>query len=241
MYSEASNIYDTASRGTIRRKMSNLTTYFEQYALPALEKQEKLAALVNNHTSELDLDSGKIIFDSRLELPLQVLGTESDNTLTWLWAWSEEQTEIPEHLLTSSLRLKDWGEQEGIEEFTVPSVDLGRADGHVLSLISSQISSASCYYRSPYEGGAVFVLIFSEVVDRQPPFGLDGLSRQFTDLILRYEFNHRSALVSYLRANNLSFTEKGQFVTAKLITGEKLIAEFDGQGRLKTIAGENES
>ncbi|HLA05089.1 MAG TPA: hypothetical protein VJZ16_03795, partial [Syntrophales bacterium] len=128
--------------------MSKLTTFFEQYALLALERQEKLAALVNGHTSELDLESGKIIFDNRLELPFQVLGSESDNTLTWLWAWSEEQTEIPEHLLISSLQLKDWGKHEGIEEFTIPSVDLSRADGHVLSLISSQISSASCYYRS---------------------------------------------------------------------------------------------
>jgi len=221
--------------------MSKLTTYLEQYALLALEKQEKLAALVNDHTSELDLDSGKIIFANRLELPFQVLGSESNNTLTWLWAWSEEQTEIPEHFLISSLQLRDWGEQEGIEEFTIPSVDLSRADGHVLSLISSQISSASCYYRSPYEGGAVFVLISSELVDRQPPFGLDGLSRQFTDLISRYEFNHRNALVSYVRANNLSFTEKGPFVSAQLVTGEKLIVEFDGQGRLKTIDGENES
>jgi hypothetical protein len=170
-----------------------------------------------------------------------VLGSESDNTLTWLWAWSEEHTEIPGDLVASSLQLKDWGKQEGIEEFTIPSVDLSRADGHVLSLISSQISSASCYYRSPYEGGAVFVLIFSEVVDRQPPFGLDGLSRQFIDLISRYEFNHRKALVSYLRANNLSFTEKGPFVSARLVSGEKLITEFDGQGQLKNRDGEKVS
>jgi hypothetical protein len=221
--------------------MNKLTAYLEQYALLSLEKQEKLATLVNEHTSELDLGSGKIIFDNRLEVPFQVLGTESDNTLTWLWAWAEEHTEIPEDLVTSSLQLKDWGKQEGIEEFTIPSVDLSRADGHVLSLISSQISSASGYYRSLYEGGAVFVLVFSEVVDRQPPFGLDGLSRQFADLISQYEFHHRNALVSYLRANNLSFTEKGPFVSAKLVTGEKLIVEFDGQGRLKTIDGKTAS
>jgi len=221
--------------------MNKLTAYLEQYALLALEKQEKLAALVNEHTSELDLDSGTISFNSGPAAPFQALGSESDNTLTWLWAWSEEQIELPEDLLTSSLQLKDWGKQEGIEEFTIPSVDLNRADGHVLSIISSQISGASCYYRSPYEGGAVFVLIFSEVVDRQPPFGLDGLSRQFADLISRYEFNHRNALVSFLRANNPSFTEKGPFISARLVTGEKLIAEFDGQGRLKTIDGRSVS
>ena len=221
--------------------MNKLTAYLEQYALLALEKQEKLAALVNEHTSELDLCSGTISFNSGPAAPFQALGSESDNTLTWLWAWSEEQIELPEDLLTSSLQLKDWGKQEGIEEFTIPSVDLNRADGHVLSIISSQISGASCYYRSPYEGGAVFVLIFSEVVDRQPPFGLDGLSRQFADLISRYEFNHRNTLVSYLRANNPSFTEKGPFISARLVTGEKLIAEFDGQGRLKTIDGRSVS
>ncbi len=217
--------------------MNDFISYFEQYALLSLEKQEKLVRLIGEHTAELDLDSGKIIFDNGLDLPFQALGTESDNTLTWLWAWAEEQTEIPENLLTSSLQLKEWGKREGIAEFVIPSVDLNRADGHVLSLIAAEINEASCYYRSSYEGGSVFVLIFSEAVDRQPPFALAGLSRQFTDLISRYELNHRNALVFYLCANNLSFNEKGPFVTAELATGERLTAEFDEQGRLKSLNG----
>ncbi len=217
--------------------MNEIISYLEQYALLSLEKQEKLARLVGEHAAELDLDSGKIIFENGLDLPFQVLGTESDNTLTWLWAWAEEQTEIPENLLTSSLQLKEWGKREGIEEFTVPSLDLNKADGHVLSLISAEISDASCYYGSHYEGGAVFVLVFSEAVDRQPPFNLDGLSRQFTELISQYELNHRNVLVSYLRKNNLPFTDKGLVVAAGLLTGERLAAEFEENGRLKSLNG----
>jgi len=221
--------------------MGKFTLYLEQYALISLEKRMKLTTMIGEHTSELDLDSGTIIFNNGLAFPFQVLGTESDNTLSWLWGWAEEQTEIPGDLLASSLLLKDWGKREGIEEFITPSVDINKADGHAFSLISTEIIHASCYYRSPYEGGAVFILIFGRDIDRQPPFDLDGLTREFLDLTLQYELNHRSALVSYLRGNNLPFTEKGPFVSGKLATGETLTAEFDEMGHLKTMDGKTVS
>jgi drug/metabolite transporter (DMT)-like permease len=57
--------------------------------------------------------------------------------------------------------LRAWGEKEGLQEFTLPSVDLDRADGTMLSLIASEVCKASGYYRDPYEGGALFLLLFA--------------------------------------------------------------------------------
>jgi hypothetical protein len=219
--------------------MSTLIKYFEQYALTSIEKQDKLDFLIGDHTYTLDIDAGKIRFNDALEFSIQVLGTESENTLSWLWAWADEQTEeVPDNLRQASIQLKDWGAREGIREFTVPSFDLIRADGHVLAMIATEICNASCYYRDPYEGGAAFVLIFDKKIDAQPSFDLSRLSQRFLDLISRYEFNHRNALLSYLRIKGLSPAEAGSLITATLETGESLSAEFDHAGRLQLFNGE---
>ena len=219
--------------------MRTLTDYLEQYALIALEKQDKLALLVGEHTYDLDLDAGKIRFNDGIEFPFQFLGTESDNTLSWLWAWADEQTEeVPEDLLRAARQLKDWGAREGLHEFTRPSMDLDRADGHFLSMIAGEICGASCYFRDAYEGGAAFVLLFDKRIEAQPSFDLSRLSRRFLDLITRYELNHRNALLSYLRIKGLSPTEAGGLITGTLDTGESLSVGFDQDGRLQSFNGD---
>ncbi len=216
-----------------------LSEYFEQYALISLEKQDKLELLLGDYTHVLDLDSGRIRFNEDLEFTFQVLGTESDNTLSWLWAWAEEQTEdVPEDLLRVSRELRDWGSREGVREFTIPSVDLNKADGHMLSMIASELCKASCYFRDAYEGGSAFYLLYDKLIDAQPFFDLSRLSRRFLDLISRYDFNHRNALLSYFRLRGMSPAENDSTITCELDSGESLSAEFDHAGRLMRLNGE---
>jgi hypothetical protein len=219
--------------------MNMLTEYLEQYALISLEKQDRLELLLGDHTYVLDLDSGKIRFNDNLEFSFQVLGTESDNTLIWLWAWADEQTEeVPVELVRASRELRDWGLKEGVQEFTLPSVDLHRADGHALSMIASELCKASCYFRDAYEGGSAFLLLYDKLIDAQPFFDLSRLSRRFLDLISRYEINHRNALLSYIRFRDLSPAENGSTISCELESGERLSAEFDNAGRLTRLNGE---
>jgi hypothetical protein len=217
--------------------MNTLTTYLEQCGLLSLEKQDKLAFVIGEQIHQLNLDEGKIRFDS-LEFPFQVLGTESDNTLTWLWAWADEQEEIPANLIAASLELRNWGSNEGIPEFSTPSLDLTRADGFLFSLIASEVCRASCYYRDVYEGGSLFVLLFDRMIDSQPSFDLGRLSKQFLNLISRSSFNHRSALHSYLTKKRLSPKEGVSRIACLLESGELLSAEFDESGSLQTLNGE---
>lgn len=212
--------------------MNRLLEYFQQYALLSLEKQDKLARLTGDHLSELDLDAGKIRFGSILEFPFQVLGTASDNTLTWLWAWSEAQEEMPEGLMQSALELRAWGGSEGIPEFSGPEADLNRADGHMISLIASMIVKASCYYRDPYQGGALFLLLFGEAIDSQPSFDRARLVHHLTELGSTYDVDQRKMLLAYLRARDLAFVEDARKVTGRLESGEMVSMEFDDQGRL---------
>ncbi len=217
--------------------MSDLKAYFDRYVLASQEKQVKLERLIGDHTYELDLDAGVVRFSGAVEVPLQVLGTQSDNTLTWLWAWAEEQTEIPRDLVRSSLEMKDWGVKANVPECTTPSVDLDRADGGMLSLIAAEVCGASCYYRDTYEGGALFLLLFSREVERQPSFAADELSRAFADLVSMYDFNHRDAFRSYLQMKNLPHSEHASFITGELESGEDVRANFDETGRIVSLNG----
>lgn len=216
--------------------MPTVTECFEQYALLALEKQDKLLRLIGEHLWELDLDAGTIRFDGRT-FPFQVLGTESDNTLTFLWAWANEQTEIPENLLASSLKLREWGRTEGVAEFITPSVDLDKADGHMLAMISSVVANMSCYYRGPYEGGAVYLLITGPEIDSQPSFDVASFIARLTALAASYDFNHRRAVTAYFKAKSLPLVEQGPVIAARLERGESVTTEFDEAGRCVAVNG----
>jgi len=217
--------------------MSKVIHYFEKFALVSLEKQARLFSFLGEHVLDLDLDAGTARFND-LSIPFQVLGTESDNALTWLWAWAEEQTEIPDSLLTSAREMKSWGEKEGMPELTLPSLDLNRADGAMLSLIASEVCKASGYYRDPYEGGAIFFLLHGIALDDRQVFDRQGLVRQLVDLAARYDFDHRNALLSYLQTKGIPASSTGDTIDAELASGERLIAEFDAHGQARTINGE---
>jgi len=218
--------------------MNALTEYLEKYALISLEKQEKLARLIDGQmVVNVDFDAGRLHFSDGPEFRFQVLGTESDNTLNWLWAWAEEQEDINADLLTSALQMKEWGAKAGIPECIVPSVDLEKADGHILSLIASEVCAASCYYQDSYDGGASFLLLFGGELERQPGFDVAGLSRQFSNLLALYDLNHRNAFVSYLQAKGLPFTEQGMIIKFELESAEQVSTEFGPDGVLRSING----
>lgn len=218
--------------------MNRIIALLEQYGLLSLEKQNKFSSLAGDHFLELDLDGGIARFTGGLECPFQVLGTESDNSLTWLWAWAEEQTEIPEGLLRSSRELQQWGEGKDLAEFRLPSVDLDRLDGMAAGAIAAAVCKASCFYRDRYAGGSLVILLFSSAVDQQPDLDRAGLLRSLADLADRYEVDPRKTLVSYFRAKGLPCSEAGGVVNAQTANGERVVAEFSADGGLERINGE---
>jgi hypothetical protein len=84
----------------------------------------------------------------------------------------------------------------------------------------------------------VYLLIFDKSIENQPSFNRSGLFRHLSDLVSRYELNHRNVLLSYLEKKGLSPVTKGQLVTCELETGERVNAEFDDHGKLTVLNGE---
>ena len=218
--------------------MNSVISYFEKIALVSLEKQDDLIRRLGEHIVDLDLDTGMARFNTDAAFPFQLLGTESDNSLTWLWAWAEEQPEVSEDLLKSSRDLKAWGAREAVSEFTIPSLDLNRADGTMLALIALSVCAASGYYRDDYDGGTLFILLFGAESGQQPEFDRTGLIGAMRDLAARYDLDHRKTLLSYFKIRNLPCTDSGDTLNAELSGGERLIALFDQAERVITLNGE---
>lgn len=218
--------------------MASLQTYFERFALVSLEKQELFFRLLGEHSLDLDLDAGIAGFSSGLKCRFQVLGTESDNTLNWLWGWADEQTEIPASLTGSCRELRSWAEKEQIPEFLSPSLDLDRADGNMMSLVACSLCNATAFYRDHYEGGTLFLLLFCEGMERVRGFDRSGLLKQLRELAQTYDMDIQNVLLSYFREKGLPVVDGPREISGELPSGERLVADLDDQGRICSINGE---
>ena len=75
-------------------------------------------------------------------------------------AWANTQSGIPAPLLRACESLRARGDRDGIPELTAPQLPLDAWDGHLIAMIASALTrECAGYYRGPYDGGAIFVLL----------------------------------------------------------------------------------
>jgi hypothetical protein len=200
---------------------------------PAVDKQFHLADLVGESNWQLDVSAGRLSFDGVGSWQVQLLGTESECTDTWLWAWANAKSNIPVRLLVASLALKAYSEQHGIPELTTPQLPLGQVDGHTLALLASGLCEANAYYRCPYEGGALYVLIMDESFPKCPDPPVQRITTVFPQAIAELDIpDHRLAFTSYLDWYKLAHESDGDRVIVRENGEPVLTATFDDLNRL---------
>ena len=217
--------------------MTTLDELFHRHAAASFDKQLYLGDLLGKLPWQFDLSSGVLSFGDRFKFPTQILGTESEGDQSWLWAWANRDSGIPDPHLRSARELQRLGKQDGIGEFTQPSLALETANGHVLAMIASGICSTAAYYRGPYEGGAVFLLIQAGAFERNIPSPGARIAFVFSELIMKFELDHRKAFLGYMEYYRMRVAGDDARMTAEAPNGERLTAEFDQMGRLIQIKG----
>ena len=204
----------------------------------AFDRQLLLAELIEDLSWSYDVQSGILSFGDRFAWHAEVLGTESEESGTWLWAWANEASGIPEQQQGASLKLKALGEQHGITEFTEPMVPLAHADGHAFASIAVGEGLGKAYYRGPYEGGAAFLLINDERLQLQVDDPLQRILSVFPQAISAMELpDHREALRGYLEHYGLEPHEVEGSLVLIQDSQEVLRAEFDEHRRLRELKG----
>lgn len=202
-----------------------------------LNNQLYFSNFVGNLDWLFDAGSGLLSFGDQHRWQTQLLGTESEASGTWLWAWANSGSNIPAHLLVTSLALKAYGEQHGIPELATPQLTLDQIDGHTLAVLASGICEANAYCRCPYEGGALYVLIMDESFPKCPDPPLQRVATVFPQAIGSLAIpDHEQALCGYLDYCDLKHEHTGNQIVVRGEGGEALLtATFDEQKRLTNL------
>ena len=212
----------------------------ERYAAIACDKQNDLYEVIGDNSWNADMDAGTISFGPELVFPLQVLGTFSHSSQTWLWAWANAQSNLPAPLLTQAEQLRTYGAQHGIELLTASEFDATDKDLHLIGCIASGMFGASGYYLANYGQGTMLVTIKSEQIDQMAKNDFARIPTVFPQVIGVFEMQHRPAFIQYVAQKGYPVTETADTVSAAVDFGT-ITATFDHLGRLANLQGRSGS
>lgn len=105
--------------------------------------------------------------------------------------------------------------------------------------IASGVRGAAAYYRGPYVGGAVFLLLDGPVPASSPaPKPLTRILTVFPSFLGAIEVpDHRKAFVAYVRARGFKAEESDSTVIVRDGAAEAITASFDDRRRLTKLQG----
>jgi len=224
---------------------------FIKHGAASYDKQIYLQAMYGQAGWSLDLGTGVLAFRKPHEEPqqlyVQVLGTQSDDSGTWLWAWANEAQSFAPHLLAAAEELRAHGVRHGVRELTAGEITCdARTNGDSIAAVASGVCRAGRTFRASYPRGALYLLIRDPRFKRPVSQPAPRIVRAFP-LFLKAHLHAaaRPALLAYLQFYRMNVEEHGARVRAwsegaarNAIGAEAargLIADFDDAGRLLRI------
>lgn len=201
----------------------------------AFARQIALADVLGERSWRLELSEGIAHFGDDLHFPVQLLGSAAEDSDTWLWAWANTASNLPEPLLIAANALRARGEREGPAELATASLPLDGDDGHSLALLAAALS-ARCYYRGPYRGGALFFLLDDVPAEVFAPCDDPRVLRLLGQLVAQFPLDNRVMTEGFLEDQGYALQrEPGQ--TVALRGGGRITLHFDALDRLAQVDG----
>lgn len=157
----------------------------------AIARQNAMGALVIRDSGwNVDVKNGRIAFGERI-FDCGIIGTESEAAGTWLWGWANKESGLPERASAPARRAAKL--MKDVPEFANPSFMLDELhNGHNVSMVCCEAAESDvCYYRCPYDGGALFVQISGLPEDVFAPLPPEKLARQYLEVIQSFYCDHR--------------------------------------------------
>lgn len=208
----------------------------ERYGGTVMEKQLDFGDLIGDNNWNINIGNGEISFGENFVFPIQVLGTISHSSQTWLWAWANAQSGLSDNILKDSLFLKKYGEDNGIDLLRNNTFDFSKEDLHLMGIIASGINDSSAYYICDYGQGAMVVIIKSDKIEKTHKNDHLRVLTVFPRLISEFEVNHKFALINYLKAKGYNVSDNENKISATR-NEDTITAEFDELSRLTKLNG----
>lgn len=208
----------------------------ERYGGIAFDKQLDFGDIIGENRWSVDMAKGEISFGENLTFPIQVLGTFSHSSESWLWAWANTKSGLSEKVIQQSLQLKKYGEENGIDLLQNSEFDGNSNDLHLIGLIASGMFDSSAYYIADYGQGAMVVTIKDAKVDNTRKDNHNRILTVIPQLISQFEMNHQNAFINYLTSKGYAISqEPNKIIGVK--NGNTIVGQFDELFRLTHING----
>lgn len=229
--------YNSSEFKTFKKgKYSSLQEMIEQNAGLSFEKQMVFGEIIGSNAWQFDMTKGNITFGN-LSFPVQVIGSLAFNNYSWMWAWANEKSGIPENLLKQSRDLKRIGDATKIKELVEGHFPVEEGFEHKVGLMSCGIFNAKSYYCANYGQGTLVVTIDDDKVPKIDTDKVEKVLTSFPQLISsNVELNHKSAFLNYLIDREFKVNMKDDEIEG-LRNDKLIIAKFDESGRLKNLNG----
>lgn len=232
--------------------MSALLDLFHKHVAASFDKQLNFAEVIagNDQKHQVDVQGGKIHFSctrkgsglfgkmTKVEqsYELQVLGSEASGLNTWLWIWANQGVNYPESVKQASLKMRQFGEREGIPEFTQGEFSCESLSGENLAMIASGVLDALSYVPLPYGGGCAYMLLYGDKKPHAVSNPLPRILTVFPQVLSAMSIpNHKQAMMGYLDFYSVPFTDRGSVLDARHDCGN-IEAKFDEMNRLVDLS-----
>lgn len=206
----------------------------ERYGGIVLDKQLDFGEYIGTVDWNFNIAKGEISFGSNIIFPMQILGTISHSSQTWLWAWANPKARYPESVTQQALNLKKYGEDNGIDLLRIDTFDFSKEELHLMGLVAAGIFNSTAYYIADYGQGAMVMTIKSDKVDKLRKENHHRILTVFPQLISQFDMNHKRAFTHYLTAKGYDILEENNNVIGTR-NGNSITGQFDDFSRLASL------
>ena len=231
------NTKPTINQQNISKRFTSENDFLEQFGAAALEKQRNLYEITGDLSWNVDMDKEEITFGEHLTFPMQVLGSFSNSSETWLWIWDNKAGGYAESVMKQALLLKQYGEENNIDLLTVGKFDAVENDLHLIGMIAVEMFNGSGYYLGNYGQGTMVLTIKSDLIDRVESEEFSRILTILPDLFSTFEIqNHKNAFTNYLTQKGYKLTsneneikaEKNESVINAVFNEDNLLTKLNG-------------
>ncbi|WDF65091.1 DUF6882 domain-containing protein [Flavobacterium sp. KACC 22763] len=227
----------TTNQQNVAKHFTSENDFLEKYGASALEKQRNLYAVTGGLSWNVNMDAEEITFGDDLTFPMQVLGSFSHSSETWLWLWDNKAGGYAESVMQQALSLKKYGEENNIDLLSVGKFDAVPNDLHLIGMVATTMFNLSGYYLGNYGQGTMVVTLKDDSIDNTESEEFSRILTVFPELISTFEIqNHKNAFTNYLSQKGFELSSNGNEVKAEK-DGKIINATFNENNLLVDLNG----
>ncbi|MFC0180365.1 DUF6882 domain-containing protein [Thorsellia kenyensis] len=197
-------------------------------------QQNRLGEIIGDANWQLDVDRQLLIIGNH-KFTAGLIGTESHVSNTWRFGTVNSDS-YPATFTEDILLFNQKSNFASFIDFNSKDIVLDELiNGHNLSALVSAFFDRDCYYKTPYDNGAAYILIKSPPTQIFDSANCDEIVQAIKYVIQTYEGNHRVMVAPLIEkfSKHAEFSESAIRFTANDMT---LDIKFDDQLRIDEIS-----